>query len=223
VNEALRIQPNYGPAIEERCRINVGMGKYREALADANKAINLAVNNREKGRLYGLRSAFQQGFRNYDAVVRDCSEALRLGYTRAIVYRSRAEGYYGLQLWDNAIADASTAIRLGENHEDLAEAYQTRSSAYLQKDLYDDAIQDLTRALALQPTAKLYVYRGLAQKCKRDYLSAARDGNSALALDPKNAQAHWLLAECCSKFGDQQAAAFHNERYGALLHEQGQR
>lgn len=85
------------------------MRKYREALEDANEAINLSVNNQEKGRLYGWRSVVQLALRNPYGAIRDCSEAIRLGRTQGIVYEFRAQGYLMAGLWDNAIADASTA------------------------------------------------------------------------------------------------------------------
>jgi len=91
-----------------------GEGEYARALADANKALELApadpVALRGRGDIYVARGKRAEG--DLDAAVADYSEAIRLDPRDAIAYRHRGLAYEAKGDGEHASADYNMVIQL---------------------------------------------------------------------------------------------------------------
>jgi tetratricopeptide (TPR) repeat protein len=134
-----------------------------------------------------------KGFRTYqyDAVIAECSEMIRLHprFAEAFYFRGQA---YELKGDDaRALPDFNHAIEFGQ---DYAEAFFSRSTIYARQGQDDKAIEDATRALhgtplikaAFHPAEALLV-RGRTYYHKRDYDRAIQDLSEAIRVEPKDA------------------------------------
>ena len=213
LNEAIRLRPTYFDAIGRRYVANCGSHKLSAAVADTNLLIQLAADDTMKGKAYWGRALAEWEMRDLDNSVRDCSEAIRLGFGDISVYFLRGEVYREKGEFDQAIADCSTALRFDSGFDG---AYETRGRAYFGKYMYENAIRDFSRALELKPSAERYSFRGDAYALMGDATAGARDGESALLLDPNCKDAHQLLALCYANLGDQRRASYHQQRFAQL-------
>jgi uncharacterized caspase-like protein len=127
------------------------------------------------------------GRNDYDAAVRELTEAVRLDPNLDEAYAYRARAYNGKKDYDRAIADYNTAIRLDPNY---VFAYNNRGIAYHNKKDYDRAVADYSEAIRLDPNYALaYNNRGFAYYNKKDYDRAVADYEAALRIDPNYAAA----------------------------------
>jgi tetratricopeptide (TPR) repeat protein len=119
---------------------------------------------------------FVQG--NYDQVIKDLSEAIRLNPNDSLDYVVRAEAYWEIKDYSNAWKDVNEAIRLDPNNA-LAYADRglwKRETAYgyflffewVWIDEYRDAVADLEMAVKLQPDDK--VFQQALKKAQGPYL-----------------------------------------------------
>jgi tetratricopeptide (TPR) repeat protein len=84
---------------------------------------------------------------DYDGVIRELSEAIRLDPQIAEAYAYRARAYVGDNN-DQALSDANMAIQLNSQ---LAMGYFARGNVYINKEDYDRAIADYNEAIRLDP------------------------------------------------------------------------
>ncbi len=120
----------------------------------------------------------------YDRVIADYDQAIRLDPKYAAAYCSRGAAYDSKDDYDRAIADYDQAIRLDPKD---AHAYYMRGAAYDCKDDYDRAIADYGQAIRVDPKIVLaYYMRGSAYESKDDYDRAIAVYDRALAIDPNN-------------------------------------
>jgi tetratricopeptide (TPR) repeat protein len=217
LNEALRLRPDYRDALLERWLARVGANQWPEALADANAIIRLASNDAELAQGYGLRAMAQDSLKNYDAAIRDCCEALRLGRKISIVYVVRGEAYRMKNEAEKAFADYSMAIQLTPNDGDI---YTRRGQAYFLAGKYDEAFSDSSRAIELMPNAVAYAVRGGCRAGRKQCTLAIQDARAALALDPQNAMACRVLAASYGMLGDEQNSAIYDAKSQELTRQQ---
>jgi len=104
---------------------------------------------------------------------------------RAVIYGSRAVGYYSKGDYDRAIQDTDQAILLNPNEPSF---YYTSGLAHKKKGDFDRAIQDFNEAIHLNPNFERAFYdRGTAYMDKEEYDRAIQDFNEAIRLNPNNA------------------------------------
>jgi tetratricopeptide (TPR) repeat protein len=214
LNEALRLRPDYRDALVARWDAHGAAQQWPEALADANAVLRLSSNDAELAQGYAARGFFQLGLKNYDAAIRDCCEALRLGRKTADVYSNRGLAYCIKHEREKAIADYSMAIQLDPNDGDI---YTRRGQAYYQVDKFDGAFADSSRSIELKPNAVAYAVRGSCRYNWKQYASAIQDARSALALDPQYGVAYVVLAASYRGLGDGQNAAIYDAKFQELL------
>ena len=173
-----------------------GSGPVPQGFADRTKK---AISDWDAMGYNRTGSAIRNG--DYDKVIADCTEAIRLNPKDANAYSRRACAYVlkgdhdkltaetsiqpaamaynrrGGAYMNKAIADGTEAIRL--NSKD-ATAYSSRGRAYVRKGDYNRAIADCTEAILLNPKdAKAYYNRGIAFANKGEFSKAAADSNEA--------------------------------------------
>ena len=183
---AIKLQPNFSEAYNNRGIAYEDKGKLDQAIQDYNKAIELkpdlaeAYNNR--GIAYRVKGDF-------DHAIQDFNKAIDLKPDYAEAYNNRGNAYRDKGEFDHAIQDFDKAIEL---KPDFAEAYNNRGNAYRDKGEFDHAIQDYNKAIELKPDfAEAYINRGNAYSDKSEFDQAIQDFNKAIDLKPDFAEAYF--------------------------------
>ena len=91
------------------------MKRYKEALADADKAVELKFNEADA---YHTRSSVHQMMNNYKSAIADISKAIELNPDDAYLYASRGGIYFKMEEYDNAIKDWMNAKKLNPQMSD---------------------------------------------------------------------------------------------------------
>ncbi|HKQ79230.1 MAG TPA: tetratricopeptide repeat protein [Blastocatellia bacterium] len=135
-SEAIRLDPKYAMAYNNRGVAYVTKNEYDRAIADFSEAIRLDPNfvfaYRNRGHVY-----FSMKY--YDWAIVDFSEAIRLDPKFALAYNDRGGVYLSRNDYYRAIADFSEAIRFDPK---FAVTYHNRAMAYRMIGRYDLAEAD---------------------------------------------------------------------------------
>jgi len=89
---------------------------------------------------------------------------------------------------------------------------------YAQQGNLNEAVKILQKILISFPTERATTHINLAACYSKmeDTVSAKKELEKALALDPENIQALYLLAEICEKTGDPRAEGLHRKLDGIM-------
>jgi tetratricopeptide (TPR) repeat protein len=148
----------------------------------------------------------------HDAEAHACFEAL----TRSSEAYFRAEGFWGLEEWDRA----NEQFRLATQPADSKPLYKVRWGLLLHNRFNEKEAADLfTEALQKDPS-NAAAYVGLARVSADAFDGkAAALLEKAIALDPKLAEPHELMAELALENDDRDAAAAEADKAIALEHD----
>ena len=144
-DRAIRLNPGYVEAYNNRGNTKLKLGKYEAAVTDYDEAIRL---DPALAKAYSNRGATKRALGQYEAAIADCNEAIRLDPDGAEAYINRAAAKHELGQNEAAIADCNEAIRLDP---DSAEAYNNRGAAKHELGQYEAAIADCNEAIRLDP------------------------------------------------------------------------
>jgi tetratricopeptide (TPR) repeat protein len=153
-------------------------GRFEEAMADANKAVEVAPH---LAAAYMNRSITWR-MHNAEQSLTDANKALELEPAWAGAWNSRAATYIGLGQYDKALADATRAVELDPR---MAEAWESRAAANVSLGRHAEGVSDATRAIELDPLRKLaYGTRAQAYLRLGEPAKAISDASQAISLDP---------------------------------------
>ena len=154
----------------------------------------------------GCRALRKHG---HEAEAKACFDAL----TRSNSAYYRAEGFWGLEEWEQANAQ----FRLAANAPDSDALYKVRWGMLLHERFNDSDAEGLFReALAKDPT-NAEAYMGLATVSADGFDGKAAEYSAkAIALDPRLADAHELMAEIALSNDDPDAAVAEADKAIAL-------
>ncbi len=133
--------------------------KYREAIADYNKYIQMNPYNHSA---YQNRGTAHERLKEYDKALSDYSKVIELKPNDTIAYFNRGVVYDAINNPWQAIREYTTVIQIDPR---LAKAYYNRGAAYERIEDYENAIKDYETAMRLNPP-----YRTELEK-KIDYLN----------------------------------------------------
>ncbi len=188
-NEAIRLNPNYDKAFNNRGIAYWAKGELDRAIADYTEAIDL---NSEFDWPYYNRGLAYKSKGELDRAIADYTEAIRLNPEDAAAYNNRGNAYSDKGELERAIADYTEALRLDPEH---ANAFVGRGNAYSDKGELEAAIADYTEAIRLNPDyANAYNNRGNAYSDKGELETAIADYNEALRINPDYASAFYNKA-----------------------------
>ncbi len=202
--EAIRLQPHYAEAHNNRGLAYYRQRDYTHALADFDAAIRIrptlpdAYYNR--GHVRYTQGDLVGALADYDAAIR-----LNPQYTEAYNNRGLARRRQGDAA--GAIADYTEAIRLNPA---FILAYNNRGNAYDEQGDYDSAVADYDAAIDINPAyTEGYYNRGLSHYNQEDYAAAVADYNEAIRLNPQfpsvyfnRANAYFMQADFDSAIAD---------------------
>jgi len=142
-NEAIRLNPKYATAYNNRGAARKAKGDLDGALADYNEAIRL---NPQFALAYYNRGLARQAKGDLDGALADYNEAIRLNPQYANAYIGRGNARQAKGDLDGALADSNEAIRLNPQY---ASAYKNRALTHEAKSNLGNAIDDFQRYLDL--------------------------------------------------------------------------
>ena len=184
-SEAIRLNPFYAEAHNNRGNAYYDKGDLTSAIADYTRSIEL--NNPELHFPYNNRGSAYKDLGDLTSAIADYSEAIRLNPNYAAAYNNRGNVRKAKGDLAGAIADYDRAIRI---KPDYADAYYNRGNArYIRRDL-NGAIADYNQAIRLKPDyVNAYYNRAVAHDVKGDRIGALEDFRRILEIAPDGADA----------------------------------
>ncbi len=125
---------------------------------------------------------------DWDKVIAECDEAIRLNPNAIDAYRGRGAAYFKKEDWNNAVSNYIQVIRLNPSDEN---AYSYLGYAYNRLGNYDNAIENYDKYLDLNPNAPAeHSGRGFAYGKKGEVDKAISDYDEVIKLDPTDEEAY---------------------------------
>jgi tetratricopeptide (TPR) repeat protein len=185
-NEAIRLNPRYANAYNNRGNLVMDGGNHPAAMIDYDKAIELDPTNALFYNNRGLLKFHNKIWRDYDDAIADFSEAIRLKPDYDQPYLNRGAAYSAKNDYAAAIADYTEAIRLNPT---LASAYYNRGICRKELGELDEAIADYQTAARYAPDdPTIYNNLGIVYSLKGDALQAVVNFSRSILL--KNPEMH---------------------------------
>ena len=177
LNNAIKLQPDYFYAYNNRGLAYDDLGQYKRAIEDFNEAIRLKPDYADA---YINRGVVYSGLGQYKSAIDDCNKAIHLQPEYASAYNNKGTAYRKNGQYQLAIENFNEAIRL---KPDLASAYNNRGNAYDDLEKYELAIEDFNEAIRLKPDyANAYNNRGVPYLKLGNKEMGCRDAQKACAL-----------------------------------------
>ena len=169
--------------------------KYRDAILDYNKAIDLYLKQKEDNLTtydvedhsiyYVSRAQAKSELKDYIGAIADVNKALEISPLSDFLYYIRAYNKFNLGDYRGAILDYSKYIV--SNPKD-ADKYYYRGNAKYNINDFKGAIADYTKAISLDPkNAEAYLWRGHAKIEIKDKIGACKDFSKAGELGEADA------------------------------------
>ena len=220
---AIRLNPNYAAAYNNRGLVKHALRQHEAALADYDAALRLNPNSVEA---YNNRGLAKHALRQHEAALADYDAALRLNPNYAAAYNNRGNTKRTLGQPQAALADCDEALRLDPNS---AAAYNNRGLAKHALRQHEAALADYDAALRLNPNyAAAYNNRGNTKRTLGQPQAALADCDEALRLDPDSAEAYnnrgnakLLLGRHEAALADYDAALRLDPNYAAAYNNRG--
>jgi tetratricopeptide (TPR) repeat protein len=154
-----------------------GLGNYRQAIEDLNRAIEIKPTYADA---YNNRGAVYIGLGNYRQAIEDLNRAIEIKPTYADAYTNRGAAYAGLGNHRQAIEDYGRAIEIEPGY---ANTYFNRGNSYRGLGNYRQAIEDYDEAIEIKPShAEAYINRGCVYLNQGDNISGCHDARKACEL-----------------------------------------
>ena len=183
------------------------LGNYKEAIADQNKAIELAPHD---ARLYTERGFAKYQLGDYKLAIVDFNKAIerKPGYANNYEYSGNANSYLGN--YKEAIADYNKAIEINPQ---FANAYSNRGYAKSKLGNYKGSIIDYSKAIEINPEhSDAYNNRCESKYSLGKFKSALLDCNKALLINSSNSAAYHSRGSVKYALGDKQGACVDYKR-----------
>ena len=176
-------------------------GKYNEAIAEYDKAIEL---NKNFANAYSNRGCVYYIKKEYDRAIADYTRAIELDLETAVHYGGRGSAYFNKKQYELAIQDFNRALELdpqsavSSTNRDAAISLLTDASEFNRQGTiladagkYEEAITLFSTSVAVYPYfASAYTNRGLVYIVKKEYALAITDFDSAIKLNSEYALAY---------------------------------
>ena len=142
-DEAIRLEPYFAPAYNNRGIAYARLGQIERAVLDYDEAIRL---NPYYALAYSNRGNAYISLGQFELAVQDLDEAIRLEPNFAKTYNNRGTAYNRLGQHQRAIQDFNEAISLDPEN---AQSYAVRALAYTSLNMDTEAEQDFDSAVKL--------------------------------------------------------------------------
>jgi Tfp pilus assembly protein PilF len=194
-DDALRVSPEYVPALTARAQLWQWQGKLDRAIADATKAIELETNN---SYAHVERGIFLLNAKKYAEAASDLTKAIALGSNAAVAHVALGICHLEKKEFARAESEFHKAIELDPKHPD---AYAGNASLYLVRGKGAAAISVLNQAIVADPqNPEPYGHRASVYLLLGNDAKALADLNEVIRIAPHSARAlrqrAWILITC---------------------------
>lgn len=159
------------------------LGKYKEAIADYTRYLELAPDDPENYLVYHNRGVCHNAEGDYSSAIADFDQALSQNSTYSQANLERGNAYLiRAQSGDNerALSDANVYISANANE---AGGYILRGKAYSALGKTQDALNDMNKAIAIDPSGQNYCERGRVFHESGQYDKAIGDYDKVLSMN----------------------------------------
>jgi tetratricopeptide (TPR) repeat protein len=185
---AVKVKPNYIPALYSLAVFYVRLEQYDKALAAIERAIEKqSQGQRQNAIFYYLKGVTLDELQRHAEALEATEKAINIA-PRAAFYSNRGNIYLDLQQYDKALSDCDKAIQINPRFYDT---YNNRGLAYAALQQHERAISDYTQVLQFNPKdAAAYNNLGNTYYSLQQYEKAILNYNKALEINPKTAIAY---------------------------------
>jgi len=200
-NDVIAKNPSSWMAYNNRGADFYSRGKYEEALADFQKALDLNPNNAAAYNNRGMLHAHRHDTAN---AMLDINSALSIEPDRSDFLVNRGKLYRDMGMFDPALADFDRALQLSPAY---ISGHLNRAIVYGMREEYDRAMADINEVLRLNPyDSDGYANRGLILFRRGMLDSAILDYSRSLELNPDSKQTLFNRALAYAATGDRERA-----------------
>lgn len=144
-DQAIRLNPKYGRAFNNRGNAYQSKGDYDHALADYNQSIQIDPNQAYP---YNGRANAYAAKQDYAHALADYAQAIRLSPQYTLALLNRGNTYAAMGDYDHAVADYTTIIQIDPKN---AGGYFPRGRTNLYAGALAKALADLDQASEINP------------------------------------------------------------------------
>ena len=187
-SKVIEIDPNYGPAYNNRGNAFQALNKDSLAILDYSKTIDLEPDYEPA---YINRGNIYQKTDKHEEAINDYNQAIALKPQDKLAYFHRGNSYKNTKKYIEAVKDYTKTIKLDSL---FISAYNSRGDVYRNLGKYELAIQDCDKTIELQPNyAPAYNSRGMIYKKSGKHRKAILDLMRAIEISPNYATAYFNL------------------------------
>ncbi|MBU8892701.1 MAG: tetratricopeptide repeat protein [Bacteroidales bacterium] len=152
IENAIEKNSDYPQFYLTRGKVLIHKGKFKDAIEDLNRALDLAQGISDKAfenKIYVNRGAAYQKLMAYDEALNDYSKAIQLDDSNPNVFIYRGYLYYQTMEYEEALKDFNTVIEIDPENPF---AYYNRGMIYIKQVKDDEACEDFHKACELGNT-----------------------------------------------------------------------
>jgi len=181
LDEAIRLQPEHGPAYEARALVLADMKKYAEALSSLEKAGRLSPDS-PLPHLHKARIHVRQ--KDFKAALADLEQAEKIAPQNVAVLLLRAGVYEEMGETEKALAAVD---RLLAGKPNFVPAMRLRAMLLAGTGNFEEAVAEMEKLRNLQPANPLVLLQlGMFYNVQKKFDKAAETYTAILAADPDN-------------------------------------
>ena len=200
-SEAIRLQPDFAEAFNNRGIAHQAKGDLETAIRDYDQAIRFRPDYADA---YNNRGAALRAKGNPETAIRDYDQAIWIKSDFSTAFYNRGIAHQAKGNLETAIRDYDQAIRI---RPDYADAFFNRANAHLDTGNLDATIRDYDQVIRIKSGyVDAYVNRGIAHDAKGDSEAAIRDYDQAIRLKPDDWKAFYNRGNAHRAKGDLDAA-----------------
>ena len=197
LDEAIRLDPDNGPAYRLRSHLRAGREDYAGGLADLDQSVRLKPGD---GEIRADRGLFREITGDPEGALADYDETIRLDPARVVAFHRRGDLRRQRGDPEGALADYEEAIRLDPSN---AEGFRGRGDVRVSRQDAEGALADYDEAIRLDPwKARSFMIRGGLRLILGQTQAGCADLDQAIRLDPEYCDALELRGVTRRNLGD---------------------
>ncbi len=169
-SEAIRLQPDFAEALNNRGAVKANQGDLTGALEDFNESIRLLS---DEATAFSNRGNVRKRQGDLKGAIKDYNKAIRIDPEYAAAFSNRGNAFNSMGDLKRAIRDYTKAVRLDP---DYAAGFYNRGVVHQTGGNHDGAIKDYSEAIRLDPDyAKAWYNRARVHEEKGEFAVAIAD------------------------------------------------
>ncbi|MDO4574727.1 MAG: tetratricopeptide repeat protein [Planctomycetia bacterium] len=209
--KSLLLDPESPDALYGRGHTFFCMDKTDEALADLSKVVQIDPENTLAWSMLGQVKLYLEA---YDEALQCFDQALDLD-PDLLIYDFRAEAKRGLGDLDGAVKELETGLEIEPENIDLL---QDLADLRSERGDFAGALECLNRAMAVEPSADLFMQRGMTQMDLLNFEEAERDFTQRILREADSIESYLLRGDVRYQLGKTETA-LEDFRYALKLAE----